>query len=190
VSTKQGDIDLVTKNLALVEGVESAREAARKLRISPQKVLEWRAGTIKPLRTPMRNKLSSNLGERTPEDESGSLYTSWDPMRLLEILDRESRAAESRARESEISGEAAKERAVASRIAEEAARERAMAARIAEENARDLRRGMLSLDPEAQMIGDQAIASIDGEDHPETIHRPPGRRHQIQPRAQPRNDGS
>lgn len=97
------DADLVRRNLALVKGITSEREAGRRLGVSARKLKEWREGNIRGIRGPMRSKLLSNLQAPTesapvaPLDEWGA--TNARTMeRLAALLEKDQVIIELRAR--------------------------------------------------------------------------------------------
>lgn len=141
------DRELVERNLALVEGMKSAGQAAEKLGVSKKKLLDWRAGEIAlPLREPLKSKLVSNLSERNGTGmvrESHSPYTLAPTPAVLAILRIDAEAARSRA---------------------QAAKEWAVAERIAQENTRALRIGLVSAGDAEQEAIDRAARHKMGEE--------------------------
>jgi len=113
-------------------------EAAELLGAGQKTLSNWRAGRYpQKLSREWRGKIQQFLGSGVrAEPISG----------LLILLDRESRAAESRARAAILEAEAAKERAVAARLAEENARDLRRDAFSSEELAAKMRQGLDTLD--------------------------------------------
>lgn len=108
------DEDLIERALARVAHISEARAAARELEVAARTLQGWREGKRAKMREPMRQKLITKLSGAPLAVLSSVSPSFWD---------RESRAAESRARAQEKEAEAALERAVAARLAEENARD-------------------------------------------------------------------
>jgi hypothetical protein len=110
VPTRAEDLELVRNAVASVAHIASDREAAKHLGVSPKTLKDWRAGDIRPLRSPTRDKLINNraAGGAQADGESEQPYelqreegdlarVGVVPDPLLRIMERDSIAAVIRA---------------------------------------------------------------------------------------------
>jgi transcriptional regulator with XRE-family HTH domain len=130
-------------------------EFAARIQRDQSEVSRWERGRVMPEYDTL-TILARGLGVEMSalmETENGTPRSDVaDVVDRLTILDRESRAADSRARAAALAEEASVLRGRAAVIEAEAAVERAVAARLAEENARDLRQGVLSSEETARKV--------------------------------------